>query len=302
MRRLWTGCGTALVTPFTRDGAVDEAGVRRLARRQIDAGMHFLVPCGTTGESPTLSEEERLRVVALVVEEAGGRVPVLAGAGGYDTREVIQTAQKMKRLGAAGILSVTPYYNKPTQEGLFQHYSAIAGEVGLPIIVYNVPGRTGCNVEVATLTRLSQVPNIAGVKEASGNVSQMCEICRAVPDDFVVLSGDDALTLPLMAIGGHGIISVIGNQAPREMSRMVELAESGDFASARAIHRQLMPLMSANFVESNPIPVKAAMAAMGLLEETYRLPMVPPSEASRRRILDALAAARIGEMAGATRR
>ena len=302
MRRLWTGCGTALVTPFTRDGAVDEAGVRRLARRQIDAGMHFLVPCGTTGESPTMSEEERLRVVAVVVEEAGGRVPVLAGAGGYDTREVIQTAQKMQRLGAAGILSVTPYYNKPTQEGLFQHYSAIAGEVGLPIIVYNVPGRTGCNVEVATLTRLSQVPNIAGVKEASGNVSQMCEICRAVPDDFVVLSGDDALTLPLMAIGGHGIISVIGNQAPREMSRMVELAESGDFAGARAIHRQLMPLMSANFVESNPIPVKAAMAAMGLLEETYRLPMVPPSEASRRRILDALAAARIGEMAGATSR
>ena len=302
MRRVWTGCGTALVTPFTRDGAVDEAGVRRLARRQIDAGMHFLVPCGTTGESPTMSEEERLRVVAVVVEEAGGRVPVLAGAGGYDTREVIQTAQKMQRLGAAGILSVTPYYNKPTQEGLFQHYSAIAGEVGLPIIVYNVPGRTGCNVEVATLTRLSQIPNIVGVKEASGNVSQMCEICRAVPDDFVVLSGDDALTLPLMAIGGHGIISVIGNQAPREMSRMVELAESGDFAGARAIHRQLMPLMSANFVESNPIPVKAAMAAMGLLEETYRLPMVPPSEASRRRILDALAAARIGEMAGATSR
>ena len=302
MRRLWTGCGTALVTPFTRDGAVDEAGVRRLARRQIDAGMHFLVPCGTTGESPTLSEEERLRVVALVVEEAAGRVPVLAGAGGYDTREVINTAQKMKRLGAAGILSVTPYYNKPTQEGLFQHYSAIAGEVGLPIIVYNVPGRTGCNVEVATLARLSQVANIAGVKEASGNVSQMCEICRAVPDSFVVLSGDDALTLPLMAIGGHGIISVIGNEAPRAMSRMVELAESGDFAGARAIHRQLMPLMSANFVESNPIPVKAAMAAMGLLEETYRLPMVPPSEASRRRIIDALAAARITEMAGATSR
>jgi 4-hydroxy-tetrahydrodipicolinate synthase len=276
--------------------------VRRLARRQIDAGMHFLVPCGTTGESPTLSEEERFRVVALVVEEADGRVPVLAGAGGYDTREVIHTAQKMKRLGAAGILSVTPYYNKPTQEGLFQHYSKIAGEVGLPIIVYNVPGRTGCNVEVATLARLSQVANIAGVKEASGNVSQMCEICRAVPDDFVVLSGDDALTLPLMAIGGHGTISVIGNEAPREMSRMVELAESGDFAGARAIHRQLMPLMSANFVESNPIPVKAAMAAMGLLEEIYRLPMVPPSDASRRRILDALSAARIGEMAGATSR
>ena len=299
MRKPWTGCGTALVTPFTRDRALDDAGVKRLARRQIDAGMHFLVPCGTTGESPTLSDEERLRVVQLVVEEANGRVPVLAGAGGYDTREVIRSAQRMKAAGASGILSVTPYYNKPTQEGLFQHYSAIAGEVGLPIIVYNVPGRTGCNVEVATLARLSEVPDIAGVKEASGNVSQMCEILRAVPESFIVLSGDDALTLPLMAVGGHGIISVIGNEAPGEMARMVELAEGGDFNAARAIHRQLMPLMSANFVESNPIPVKAAMAAMGLLEETYRLPMVPPSEASRRRILDALAAARLGEMAGA---
>ena len=300
MRTPWTGCGTALVTPFTRDGALDEAGVKRLARRQIDAGMHFLVPCGTTGESPTLSDEERLRVVELVVEEANGRVPVLAGAGGYDTREVIRSAQRMKAAGASGILSVTPYYNKPTQEGLFQHYSAIAGEVGLPIIVYNVPGRTGCNVEVATLARLSQVPDIVGVKEASGNVSQMCEIVRAVPENFIVLSGDDALTLPLMAIGGEGIISVIGNEAPGEMARMVELAEAGDFKAARAIHLQLMPLMSANFVESNPIPVKAAMAAMGLLEEIYRLPMVPPSEPSRRRILDALAAARLGEMTGAT--
>lgn len=296
----WTGCGTALVTPFTRDGAVDEAGVRRLARRQIEAGIHFLVPCGTTGESPTLSDEERFRVVELVVEEAAGRVPVLAGAGGYDTREVIRSAQQMRRLGAAGILSVTPYYNKPTPEGLYQHYSAIAGEVGLPIIVYNVPGRTGCNVDVATLVRLSQVPNIAGVKEASGNVAQMCEICRAVPADFIVLSGDDALTLPLMAVGGHGIISVLSDEAPAEMARMVELAESNDFNAARAIHRQLMPLMTANFVESNPIPVKAAMAAMGLIEEVYRLPMVPPTEASRRRIVEAVAAARIGEMTPAT--
>ena len=293
MRRLWTGTGTALVTPFTRDGAVDEAGVRRLARRQIAAGTHFLVPCGTTGESPTLSYDEHLRVVELVVEEAAGRVPVLAGAGGYDTREVIRSAQALKRLGAAGILSVTPYYNKPTQEGLFQHYAAIAGEVALPIIVYNVPGRTGCNVEVSTLARLSQVPNIAGVKEASGNVSQMCEVCRAVPDDFVVLSGDDVLTLPLMAVGGHGIISVVGNEAPAEMVRMVELAEANDFAAARRIHDQLMPLMSANFVESNPIPVKAAMAAMGLLEEVYRLPLVPPAATSRRRILEALSASRI---------
>jgi 4-hydroxy-tetrahydrodipicolinate synthase len=301
MRKLWTGIGTALVTPFTRDGALDEAGIRRLARRQIEAGIHFLVPCGTTGESPTLSDEERLRVVELVVEEANGRVPVLAGAGGYDTREVIRTALQMKQRGAAGILSVTPYYNKPTQEGLFQHYSAIAGDVGLPIIVYNVPGRTGCNVEVATLVRLAQVPNITGVKEASGNVSQMCEVCRAVPDTFLVLSGDDALTLPLMAVGGHGIISVIGNEAPAEMVRMVEAAEANDFEAARQIHRQLMPLMSANFVESNPIPVKAAMAAMGLLEEVYRLPMVPPSEASRRRILEAVAASRLLESTAAVR-
>ena len=295
MRQLWTGCGTALVTPFTRDGALDEAGVRRLARRQIAAGIHFLVPCGTTGESPTLSDAERMRVVELVVDEAAGKVPVLAGAGGYDTREVIASALRFKQLGARGILSVTPYYNKPTQEGLFQHYSAIAGEVGLPIVVYNVPGRTGCNVDVATLARLSQVPNIIGVKEASGNVSQMCEICRVVPEEFLVLSGDDALTLPLMAIGGHGIISVIANEAPAEMARMVEAAEQNDFAGARRIHRQLMPLMSANFVESNPIPVKAAMAAMGLVEEVYRLPLVPPSEASRRRILDALAASHIIE-------
>jgi len=300
MRRLWTGVGTALVTPFTRDGALDEAGVRRLAARQIAAGVHYLVPCGTTGESPTLSEAERLRVVELVVEEAGGRVPVLAGAGGYDTRDVIRSAQGMKALGISGILSVTPYYNKPTQEGLFQHYKAIAGEVGLPIIVYNVPGRTGCNVDLTTLLRLAGVPDIAGVKEASGNVAQMCEICRAVPESFVVLSGDDVLTLPLMAVGGHGIISVLGNEAPAEMARMVELAESGDFTAARRIHHQLMPLMSANFVESNPIPVKAAMAEMGLLEEVYRLPLVPPSDAARRRITEALAASALMQPAGQT--
>src|SRR5215218_1523948 len=185
MRTLFTGVGTALITPFTRSGAVDEPAVKRLACRQIDAGVHFLVPCGTTGETPTLSGEERRRVVELVVEEAAGRVPVLAGAGGYDTKEVIHTAQKMKRLGASGILSVTPYYNKPTQEGLFQHYSAIAGEVGLPIVVYNVPGRTGCNVEVATLVRLTAVPNIVAVKEASGNMSQICAVCSAVPSDFI---------------------------------------------------------------------------------------------------------------------
>ena len=235
MRQAFTGCGTALVTPFLKGGALDEAGVRRLARRQIDAGIHFLVPCGTTGETPTLSDEERLRVVEIVVDEAHGQVPVLAGAGGYNTAEVAGAAKRMARAGADGILSVAPYYSKPTPEGLFQHYTAIAGEVAIPVIVYNVPGRTGVNVDVATVVRLAEVPNIAGVKEASGNVTQMCEICRAVPPDFIVLSGDDALTLPLMAIGGRGIISVAGNEIPAEMVQMVEAAERNDFAAARAV-------------------------------------------------------------------
>lgn len=290
MRRLWTGCGTALVTPFAGDGSVDEQAVRRLARRQIDAGIHFLVPCGTTGESPTLSEDERVRVVELVVEEAAGRVPVLAGAGGYDTHEVIHVARRMRQAGANGLLSVTPYYNKPTPEGLYQHYRAIADDVQLPIIVYNVPGRTGVNVDPVTLVRLSTIPGIAGVKEASGNMGQICEVCRAVPEDFVVLSGDDSLTLPVMSVGGHGIISVASNGMPAEMAKMVELAEAGDFAAARRMHSRLMPFMSVNFVEANPIPIKAAMAMMGLLEERYRLPMVPPRPASRERIAAVLSA------------
>lgn len=288
MRQAFTGCGTALVTPFTRSGALDEAGVRRLARRQIDAGIHFLVPCGTTGETPTLTPEERLRVVEIVVKEANGKVPVLAGAGGYNTHEVIETAQQMARAGADGILSVAPYYNKPTPEGLYQHYKAIADAVPLPVIVYNVPGRTGVNVDVATIARLSAVPNIVGVKEASGNMTQMCEICRAVPADFLVLSGDDALTLPVMSVGGRGIVSVASNEVPAEMSRMVELAEAGDFGAARRLHHELLPLMQINFIESSPIPVKAAMAMMGLVEEIYRLPMVPPRPASRERIAQVL--------------
>ena len=284
MRTPFTGCGTALVTPFKRDGSLDEAGVSRLAKRQIDAGIHFLVPCGTTGEVPTLTDAEQVRVVELVVKEAKGRVPVLAGAGGYNTHEVIEAGRRMRAAGANGILSVTPYYNKPTPEGLFQHYQAIAEGVGLPIIVYNVPGRTGCNVDQATLTRLATIPNVVGVKEASGNVTQMCEICAAVPSEFIVLSGDDALTLPLMAIGGRGIVSVASNEIPGEMSRMVEFAERGDFAAARAEHQRLLPLMQINFVESNPIPVKSAMASLGLLEEVYRLPMVPPRPASKQKI------------------
>jgi len=289
MRRQWTGVGTALVTPFRKDGSLDEAAVRRLARRQIEAGIHFLSPCGTTGEAPTLSVEEKVRVVELVAAEATGKVPVLAGAGGYDTREVIHLMRLMEKAGANGFLSVTPYYNKPTQEGLYQHYKALAESTSLPIVVYNVPGRTGANVEPATLVRISELPNIVGVKEASGNVSQMCEICATVRNDFIVLSGDDALTLPLMAVGGHGIISVASNEAPAEMVQMVELAEKGDFAAARKVHAFLMPLMQVNFVEANPGPVKAAMAAMGLLEDVYRLPMVSPKPASREKILQIVA-------------
>ena len=284
MRDAFTGVGTALVTPFTRAGALDETAVRRLGRRQIDAGVHFLCPCGTTGENPTLTDAERLRIVEILVDESKGNTPVLAGAGGYNTDEVIHLAREMGKRGAAGLLSVTPYYNKPTQEGLYQHYKALAESTRLPIIVYNVPGRTGVNVEVATLVRLAALPNIAGVKEASGNVTQMCEICRAVPDGFIVLSGDDALTLPLMAVGGRGIISVASNEIPAEMVQMVEAAERNDFTAARKVHARVLPLMQINFVESNPVPVKAAMAAMGLLEERYRLPMTPPQPASREKI------------------
>ena len=297
MRTPFTGAGTALVTPFTRSGDLDEAAVRRLGRRQIDAGIHFLAPCGTTGENPTLTAAERRRIVEILVEEAGGKLPVLAGAGGYNTKEVIELARELARAGAGGLLSVTPYYNKPTQEGLYQHYRAIAESTVLPIVVYNVPGRTGVNVEVATLLRLAAIPNIIGVKEASGNMQQMCEICRAVPSDFLVLSGDDAMALPLMAVGGRGVISVISNELPSEVARMIEAAERNDFAAARGIHHRIMPLMLANFIEANPVPVKAAMAAMGLVEETYRLPLVGPKPESKERIVKVLKA--LGLVTGA---
>src|SRR6266571_3798868 len=214
MRTPWTGVGTALVTPFTKTGELDETAVRRLGRRQMDAGVHFLVPCGTTGESPTLTPAERLRIVELLVDEAAGKTPILAGAGGYNTKEVIQLAGEMKKVGASGLLSVTPYYNKPTQEGLYQHYRAIAESTPLPIILYNVQGRTGVNIDTRTLTRLAEIPNIIGVKEASGNITQICEVCHAVPANFIVLSGDDAITLPLMSIGGRGIVSVVSNETP----------------------------------------------------------------------------------------
>ena len=288
MRTLFSGVGTALVTPFRKDGLVDEAAVRRLVRRQIDAGVHFLSPCGTTGEAPTLSQAEKLRVIELVVEEAAGRVPILAGAGGYDTRATIALAREIEKIGADGILSVTPYYNKPTPEGLFQHYKAIAESTPLPIVLYNVPGRTGVNMDVATVLRLSGISNIVGVKEASGNVVQMCEIYATVPDDFILLSGDDPLTVAVMAIGGRGVISVASNVAPAEMAQIVELAEKGDYAAARRLHTWLLPLCQVNFVESNPIPVKAALAAMGLIEEVYRLPLVAPTPAGRDKILRVL--------------
>ncbi len=288
MTQNWSGCGTALVTPFTADGAVDEPAVQRLAARQIDAGVHFLVPCGTTGEGPTLSRAEQRRVVELVVKTAAGRVPVLAGAGGYNTRDVIDLVADMRRAGADGILSVTPYYNKPTPEGIYQHYRAIAESTPLPIVVYNVPGRTGCNVDVGTLCRLADIPNIVGVKEASANMPQMCEICRAVPTGFSVLSGDDLFAVPLLSVGGSGVISVASNEAPEEMSRLVSVALNGDFDTARQLHTRLLPLMLVNFIETNPIPVKAAMAHLGLLEPHFRLPMVPPRPDSLARIVQVL--------------
>jgi 4-hydroxy-tetrahydrodipicolinate synthase len=289
--------GTALVTPFTSSGELDGRAVRRLGRRQIDAGVHFLVPCGTTGENPTLSDRERVRIVEILVSEARGQVPVLAGAGGYDTKDVMHLAAEMERAGAAGLLSVTPYYNKPTQEGLYRHYRAIAEHTSLPIVVYNVPSRTGCNVEPATLARLASIPNVVGVKEASGNMLQMCEICRLLPPEFIVLAGDDAMALPLMAIGGRGVVSVASNEVPGEMVKLVEAVEGNDYAAARAIQNRLLPLMQVNFIEANPVPVKAAMSAMGLLEEVYRLPMCSPGEASRARILEVLRSLNLVEAA-----
>lgn len=296
MQTHWTGCGSALVTPFHKSGALDDAAVTRLAHRQIDGGVHFLVPCGTTGESPTLSHAERLRVVELVVEAANERIPVLAGAGGYETDAIVKLARDIERIGADGLLSVTPYYNKPTPDGLYRHFCTIADATTLPVVLYNVPGRTGCNIDPTTLLRLAAVPNIVGIKEASGNLDQMCEICHSVPDDFSVLSGDDAYTLALMAIGGTGVISVVSNETPAEMVQLVNAALNGDFASARTVHQRLLPLMQANFIESNPIPVKAAMAELGLLEEVYRLPMVPPRAGSKARISQVLRELGLGQL------
>jgi 4-hydroxy-tetrahydrodipicolinate synthase len=280
---MFTGCGTALVTPFKKDQSLDQETLRKLVRRQIAAGINFLVPCGTTGESPTLTRAEHLRVVEITLEEAKGKVPVVAGAGGYNTAEVVELAKELHHMGADGLLSVTPYYNKPTPEGLYQHYKAIAAATPLPILVYSIQGRTGINVDPQTMQRLAGIDNIVGVKEASGNISQMAQIAHLLPD-FDLICGDDAITIPLIALGGRGIISVVANEIPAEMTKLTQLALAGDFAGARALQRHWMPLMEVNFIEANPIPVKTAMAMLGLLEPCWRLPMTPPLDATRVRV------------------
>ncbi len=285
---MFKGCGTAMITPFAADGSLDEAALRRLVRRQVDAGIHFLAPCGTTGESPTLNRQEHLRVVEITIEETRGRVPVVAGCGGYNTSKVIALATDLETMGVDGLLSVTPYYNKPTPDGLYQHYAALAGAVRLPIIVYNVPGRTSCNIKSDLLLRLTSIDNIAAVKEASGDIGQMIEICQTAPNDFAVLSGDDSVTLPLMALGGMGVISVASNEIPAEMARLCEAALAGDFVRARKIHRRYSPLMDVNFCETSPGPVKVAMERMGLIEANYRLPMVRPKPESCGRVASVL--------------
>jgi len=279
------GCGTALVTPFKQDGSIDETALRNLVAWQVESGIDFLVPCGTTGETPTLSHDEWLQVIDITVEVVAGRVPIVAGATSNSTQDAMCKAKEVAtRPGVDGILTASPYYNKPTQEGQYRHFRAIAEAVDKPIILYNVPGRTGANIEPGTLARLAEVPNIAGVKEASGNISQMAEVCNAVPETFAVLSGDDAVTLPLIALGGVGIISVASNEIPREMSEMARAALANDWETARRIHRKYLPLMLANFIESNPLPVKAVLAMMGRIEEVYRLPMLPMRRDTRSRL------------------
>ncbi len=287
-RKEWMGCGTALVTPFCSDGSIDEDALKRLVRFQIDAGIDFLVPCGTTGENPTLHFDEHLRVVECVISMANKNVPVLAGAGGNDTRKVVEMAKKIEALGADGILSVTPYYNKPTQEGLFQHFKAIAEATALPMILYNVPGRTGVNLLPDTVVRLSDIGNIIGIKEASGDIGQVGELAVKVPKPFAIFSGDDANTIPIVAFGGAGVISVISNQVPAMMRELTHFALRGKFDKALEVHAKLLALMKLNFVETNPIPVKAGLAMMGLIGEYYRLPMVPMSQANREKLHTAL--------------
>jgi 4-hydroxy-tetrahydrodipicolinate synthase len=279
------GCGTALVTPFTQDGAVDESALRNLVNWQVESGIDFLIPCGTTGETPTLTHDEWLRVIDLTVEVVAGRVPIVAGATSNSTQEAVAKAKEVAtRPGVNAILTASPYYNKPTQEGQYRHFRAIADAVDRPIILYNVPGRTSANLEPATLARLTEVPNVAGVKEASGNMTQIAEVLNLVPETFLVFSGDDAVTLPVIALGGVGVISVASNEIPREMSEMTRAALNNDWPAARALQRKYLPLMQGNFIESSPLPVKAVLAMMGKIEEVYRLPLLPMRRDTRSKI------------------
>jgi 4-hydroxy-tetrahydrodipicolinate synthase len=279
------GCGTALVTPFSQDGAVDETALRNLIAWQVESGIDFLVPCGTTGETPTLTHDEWLRVIDVTIEVVAGRVPIVAGATSNSTQDAVAKAKEVAALpGVNAILTASPYYNKPTQEGQYRHFRAIAEAVDKPIILYNVPGRTSANLEPATLARLSEVANIVGVKEASGNMTQIAEVLNSVPESFLVLSGDDAVTLPVIALGGVGIISVASNEIPREMSEMTRAALNNDWTTARTIHRKYLPLMLANFIESSPLPVKAVLAMMGKIEEVYRLPLLPMRRDTRSKL------------------
>jgi len=269
------GCGTALVTPFSQDGAVDENALRNLVAWQVDSGINFLVPCGTTGETPTLTHDEWLRVIDITIEVTAGRVPIVAGATSNSTQEAVAKAKEVaSRAGVNAILTASPYYNKPTQEGQYRHFRAIAEAVEKPVILYNVPGRTSANLEPATLARLSEIANIAGVKEASGNMTQIAEVLNVVPKTFLVFSGDDAITLPVISLGGVGVISVASNEIPREMAEMTRAALSNDWSAARTLHRKYLPLMQGNFIESSPLPVKAVLAMMGKIEEVYRLPLL----------------------------
>ena len=284
------GCGTALVTPFRRDGSLDVPALRRLVQFQLREGIDFLVPCGTTGEAPTLEHDEYLDVIRVVVEEARGKVPVVAGAGGNNTRKVVDLLREIRPIGVQAILSVAPYYNKPPQEGVYQHFKTIAESTDLPVILYNVPGRTSSNIEPATVARLSKIPNIVGVKEASGSIVQQMEVLTAVERGFRVLSGDDAFTFPLMALGGVGVISVVSNEAPGAMTRLARLLLEGGYDDARKLNAKLLPLMQVNFIETNPIPVKAALSMMGMIEEVYRLPLVPMKPENRAKLEKVLVA------------
>jgi len=276
------GCGTALVTPFRQDQTIDQDALGRLIEWQVESGIHFLVPCGTTGETPALSKEEWLRVIDITIEVAGGKVPIVAGATSNYTAEAVEKARELsKRKGVDAILTASPYYNKPTQEGQYQHFKAIAEAVDKPLVLYNVPGRTAANIEPSTLGRLAKIPNIIAVKEASGNISQIAEVFNHVPESFLVFSGDDAVSLPVVSLGGVGIISVASNEIPREMAELTQAALDNDWKKARRIHRKFLPLMQANFIESNPMPVKAVLAMMGRIEEVYRLPMLPMKRETR---------------------